>query len=184
MSSNKAPLTGREITFGEDEIIVSKTDLRGIITYANDVFERVSGYTEGDLIGKPHNLIRHPEMPACVFRLLWDTLKQEKEIFAYVLNRALNGDEYWVFAHVTPSFDLEGNVVGYHSNRRVPYPDALEKVKALYTQLLTIEKRERDRAAGIAASTAFLQKQLEAAGVDYSEFVFSLSEHTCLGAVA
>lgn len=184
MNPSKATLTGHEITFGEDEIIVSKTDLRGIITYANDVFQRVSGYNEVELIGKPHNLIRHPEMPACVFRLLWDTLKQEKEIFAYVLNRARNGDEYWVFAHVTPSFDLGGRVVGYHSNRRVPYPDALEKVKTLYAELLRIEKRERDRAAGITACMEHLQGQLAAAGMDYSEFVFSLSEHTSLGAVA
>ena len=96
--------TGREISFGEDEIIVSKTDTRGVITYSNTVFQRVSGYTEEELQGKPHSIIRHPDMPRCVFRLLWDTVQSGHELFAYVLNLAKNGDGYWVFAHITPSF--------------------------------------------------------------------------------
>ncbi|MBL4885738.1 MAG: PAS domain S-box protein [Planctomycetaceae bacterium] len=74
-------LTGIEQTFKEDEIIVSKTDLKGIITYANPVFLRVAGYSEREVLGRPHNLIRHPAMPRCVFKLLWDTLEQGEEIF-------------------------------------------------------------------------------------------------------
>ncbi|MCC6232376.1 MAG: PAS domain-containing protein [Verrucomicrobiales bacterium] len=181
MAQPRIQPTGEEVGFQEDEIIVSKTDLRGVITYANDVFERVSGYEEAELLGQPHNLIRHPDMPACVFKLLWDTLKNGQEIFAYVVNLARDGRSYWVFAHVTPSYDLEGNPVGYHSNRRVPYPDALPKVKALYAQLLAIEKRAGDRQAGMAAATEHLLGLLKGAGMDYSEFVFSLSEHTRLG---
>ncbi|HNC99998.1 MAG TPA: PAS domain S-box protein, partial [Myxococcota bacterium] len=75
MAHTRIQPTGREVTFADGEIIVSKTDLRGIIRYANDVFQRVSGFSESELLGQPHNLIRHPEMPSCVFRLLWDTLK-------------------------------------------------------------------------------------------------------------
>jgi PAS domain S-box-containing protein len=176
--------TGRTVTFDEDEIIVSKTDLRGIITYANDVFVRVSGYAESELLGAPHNILRHPEMPACVFRLLWDTLEQRKEIFAYVNNMAKNGDSYWVFAHVTPSFDGRGRVVGYHSNRRVPYADALEKVKPLYAALLAEEKRHASRQDGIQATLRMVEDVLKGAGMTYSEFVFSLSKHTRLGAAA
>ncbi len=114
--------TGIERHFGEDEIIVSKTDLQGKITYANDVFIRVSGYSEEELIGAPHSLIRHPDMPRAVFKLLWDTLAAGEEIFAYVNNLAASGDNYWVFAHVTPSLGADGKVIGYHSNRRVPEP--------------------------------------------------------------
>ena len=112
--------TGVERTFGEDEIIVSKTDAKGIIRYANGVFLRVSGYEEADVLGQPHNIIRHPEMPRCIFRLLWDTIASGEEIFAYVLNLAADGAHYWVFAHVTPSFGPRGEIIGYHSNRRLP----------------------------------------------------------------
>jgi PAS domain S-box-containing protein len=180
----KTQPNGREAYFGEEEIIVSKTDLKGIITYANDVFVRVSGFTEKELLGKPHNIIRHPEMPMCVFQLLWDTLKTRKEIFAYVLNMSKDGSHYWVFAHVTPSYDMQGNHIGYHSNRRVPYPDALPAVKGLYKQLCEIERRRANKKEAIAASTEALEKVLQQAGKSYGEFVFGLSKFTCLGAAA
>ncbi len=182
MSLSHPTPTGREIVFGDDEIIVSKTDLRGIITYTNDVFIRVSGYTEQELLGQPHNLIRHPEMPRCVFKLLWDTIQGGKEIFAYVLNLNKRGEGYWVFAHVTPSYDLHGRTVGYHSNRRMPYPDAMPKVRALYTTLLNEEKRHANPKEAAAAGLALVQAQLAAAGVDYSQYVFSLSNQTSLTA--
>ncbi len=182
MAREYRELTGREVRFGEDEIIVSKTDLRGVITYANDVFQRVSGYTEAELLGAPHNLIRHPHMPRCVFKLLWDTLEAGEEIFAYVLNLAKSGDHYWVFAHVTPSFDLAGKCVGYHSNRRVPHADALEKIKPLYAELLRVEKAASDPAAGMRASFQAVVDHLTSVRMDYSEFVFGLSNKTQLAA--
>jgi len=175
-------LTGKQAHFAEDEIIVSKTDLRGIITYANDVFLRVAGYTEEEILGKPHNIIRHPRMPRCVFKLLWETIQGGEEIFAYVLNRAKNGDEYWVFAHVTPSYDSNGKMVGYHSNRRVPYPDALAKVEGMYRELLAEEARYSDPRAGVEAGYNKLVELLKANNVDYSQFVFSLSASTNLDA--
>jgi len=173
-------LTGREITFGEHEIIVSKTDERGIITYANTVFQRVAGYTEAELIGQPHNLIRHPAMPMAVFKLLWDTIKAGNEIFAYVLNQAKNGDEYWVFAHVTPSYDLRGNRVGYHSNRRFPHRDAISKVTQLYSKMVAEEKKYQKSTEAMEASTRILMNELQKAGQDYDEFVFNLSKYTSL----
>ena len=112
--------TGTERTFSPGELIVTKTDPRGVITYANDVFLRMSALTEAEAVGQPHSLIRHPDMPRAVFKLLWDTLQERREIFAYVVNLAADGAHYWVFAHVTPSYDETGRVVGYHSNRRVP----------------------------------------------------------------
>lgn len=176
--------TGREVFFEEDEIIVSKTDTRGIITYANEVFVRVSGFSESELLGSPHNMIRHPDMPAAVFKLLWDTLKNGQEIFAYVVNLSKCGGHYWVFAHVTPSFDPAGRIIGYHSNRRVPYPDALEKVKPLYAEMRALEREAGNPQAGMEASTRILLRELETAGTDYSEFVFGLSESTKTGAAA
>lgn len=166
--------TGVERFFGDEEIIVSKTDLKGIITYANQVFLRVSGYEEEQLLGRPHNIIRHPDMPRCVFKLLWDTLARREEVFAYVVNLAHNGDHYWVFAHVTPSIDRRGDVVGYHSSRRVPQRDAVAKARALYAALLEEERRHGDRRAGMAAGEQLLTRQLAQAGMPYEEFVFTL----------
>lgn len=174
--------TGREISFGEDEIIVSKTDTRGVITYSNTVFQRVSGYTEEELQGKPHSVIRHPDMPRCVFRLLWDTVQSGHELFAYVLNLAKSGDGYWVFAHITPSFGPDGKIIGYHSNRRVPARDALEKVRALYGRMLSEEKKHGDKESQIKAGEAVLASLLSEAGMSYGEFVFGLSRATRLEA--
>jgi PAS domain S-box-containing protein len=176
--------SGKELHFGQEEIIVSKTDPRGVITYANDVFCRISGYSESEILGQPHNFIRHPDMPACVFNLLWDTVRSGQEIFAYVVNLAKCGGHYWVFAHVTPSFDPSGNIVGYHSNRRVPYPDALPKVRTLYQRLRAEEHRHSDRRHAIEASTEILADTLNISGLSYAQFVFNLSRSTTLGAVA
>ena len=86
MKQDNLSLTGVERHFDEHEIIVSKTDLKGRITYANDTFLRVAGYRERDILGQPHSIIRHPDMPRCVFALLWQTIEAGREIFAYVIN--------------------------------------------------------------------------------------------------
>lgn len=166
---------GRELHFGKDEIIVSKTDLKGRITYANRVFMRLAGYEEKYLINAPHSLIRHPAMPRCVFKLLWDTLEAKKEIFAYVVNKAKNGDYYWVFAHVTPSFDGFGNVNGYHSNRRVPDRRVLDgTIIPLYRQLLAEEEKFANRKDGMNSAFNSLLALLKEKGVGYDELIFSL----------
>lgn len=172
--------TGKEVTFAEHEIIVSKTDPRGVITYANDVFLRVAGYSEAEVLGQPHNFIRHPDMPRCVFALLWENVKAGKEIFAYVVNMARNGDHYWVFAHVTPSFDAEGRQIGYHSNRRSMYADALPKVRDLYARLCQEERKHPEPGKAVEAGRRLLMATLEARKMDYAEFVFSLSSQTQL----
>ena len=148
--------TGRERFFEDDEIIVSKTDLQGAITYANEVFIRVSGYSEEELIGAPHSLIRHPEMPRCVFQFLWDTIRARREIFAYVVNLARTGEHYWVLAHVTPSLGPTGEIVGYHSNRRVPSRQAVDQVRPIYAALCAEEARHERKSDQIAASTQLL----------------------------
>ncbi len=166
--------TGRERFFDEDEIIVSKTDLKGIITYANRTFIRIAGYSEEELLGKPHNLIRHPDMPRCVFKLLWDTLQAGDEIFAYVINLCKNGDHYWVFAHVTPSFDEHGSISGYHSSRRVPDRRCVERASEIYALLKRKEDSYSDWRDGMRAATDLLVEHLGGLGVQYDQFVLTL----------
>ena len=173
-ASSTAP-SGVERTFGADEIIVTKTDLRGVITYANDVFLRVSAYPEPDMLGKPHNMIRHPDMPRCVFKLLWDRIRSGQEIFAYVVNLAGDGAHYWVFAHVTPSLDAAGSVVGYHSSRRVPDRAAVDEVRALYAVLVAEERRHGRATDAVEASYALLERTLAERGLTYDEWIWSLA---------
>lgn len=164
--------TGVERTFGADELIVSKTDLKGTITYANRVFCRVSGYTEAQLLGRPHSILRHPDMPRAVFKLLWDELGAGREVFAYVLNLAADGAHYWVLAHVTPTI-RGGRTIGYHSNRRRPDRRAVAQATALYAALLAEERTAPDRRAGLARSWALLEETLAQKRTTYPELVWS-----------
>ena len=166
--------TGVEKTFHPDQIIVSKTDRQGRLTYVNDLFVEISGYPEAELIGKPHNVIRHPDMPRSVFWLLWDRIAAGQEIFAYVVNLTKFGDHYWVFAHVTPSFDEAGNIVGFHSNRRAPDRKGVQSAQALYKVLLEEEQRYADRRKGMLSATELLQSMLADKQVEYDQFVFTL----------
>ena len=157
----------------EEDFIVSTTDLKGRITYGNRIFVEFSGYAEDELLGAQHNIIRHPDMPRGVFKLLWDTVQSGSECFAYVKNMAKDGSFYWVFANVTPLFDADGRIEGYFSVRRKPAPQALAVVGELYRQMLEEEKRAGARDA-IAASAALLQKTLSDKGMSYDEFILSI----------
>ena len=152
-----------------DDFIVSKTDLKGRITYANQIFMDMAEYTEEELLGQPHNIIRHPDMPKSVFKLLWDNIQQKEEVFAYVINRTKNGNDYWVFANVTASVDEKGNVIGYYSVRRKPNPEALKIIEGLYKQMLEAEKT-----GGIEAGTKLLTDTLKEQGTGYNEFIIAI----------
>lgn len=172
---NHLHLTGAERFFDPGEIIVSKTDVKGRITYANQTFLKIAGYREDEVLNQPHSIIRHPDMPRCVFKLLWDTLEAKKEIFAYVVNRSKNGDHYWVFAHVTPSYDSQGNITGYHSNRRVPRRDVVENtIIPLYKGLCIEEAKHANRKDGMNAGLNTVVNLLNKKGIGYDEFIFSL----------
>lgn len=166
--------TKHESFFDENEIIVSKTDPQGHITYANDIFLRVAGMTEEEALGSPHCIIRHPDMPRGVFKLLWDTVQDKREIFAFVKNMAKNGDYYWVFAHITPTFDANGKVIAYHSSRRKPTKAQIDKVEPLYASLLEIERNYKNPKEAAAASVAAVEALLKEKGLSYDEFVFTL----------
>lgn len=167
--------TGIERTFGADELIVSKTDLKGILTYVNGVFCRISAAHEDDLLGRPHSVIRHPDMPRAVFQLMWQTIASGQEIFVYVKNLALDGAHYWVFAHVTPSTQPGLGVTGYHSSRRSPDRRAVAAVEPLYRTLRDIETSHASSREGLAASTEALRATLDERGMTYDEFVWSVT---------
>ena len=168
-------LTGVEQYFDENELIVSKTDLKGRLTYCNDVFLRIAGYSEKECLGQPHSMIRHPDMPRSVFGLLWETIQDGREIFAYVMNRCKNGDHYWVNAHVTPSRNGSGTIVGYHSNRRVPDRDILEnRIMPLYKDLLAEERAQENRKAGLDAANRMIADLLRTSNKEYDEFIATL----------
>jgi PAS domain S-box-containing protein len=178
---NRQPTpTGRERQLREEDFIVSKTDTKGIIKYGNQVFIEYSGYSEKELLGANHNIIRHPDMPRCVFKLLWDTLSEKREVFAFVKNLSKDGSHYWVLANITPSFDASGKtVVGYFSVRRKPRPESVRAISAVYERLLAEERRieagsASRRKESIAASTALFHDILRQEGKSYDEYVLSL----------
>ena len=155
----------------ENDFIVSKTDLKGRITYTNKIFMDMAEYTEEELLGKPHNIIRHPDMPKAVFKLLWDVVTKGEEIFAFVINKTKNGNDYWVYANITPSLDKNGKTIAYYSVRRRPNPKALEIIKPLYAQMLQAE-----RSGGVSASTKILTDLLNEKGVGYNELIIAIQE--------
>ena len=153
----------------ENDFIVSKTDLKGRLTYVNKIFIEMGEYSEKELLGKPHSIVRHPDTPKAVFKLLWNMVQAGDEIFAFVVNKTKNGHEYWVYANVTPSLDANGRTVGYYSVRRKPSQAALDIIKPLYSQMVNAE-----RSGGVEAGTKILTDLLNEKGVDYNELIITL----------
>ena len=158
-----------ETVMKEDDFIVSKTDTKGRITYGNKIFIDFSGYKESELLGQPHSIVRHPDMPKAVFKLLWDQLQKKDEIFAYVKNLRKDGGFYWVVANVTVSLDAGGNTIGYYSVRRKPTKEALDIIVPLYEKLKQLES-----GGGLSASMDYLTNLLKEKGVSYEEFILSI----------
>ena len=150
---DNGPVTQREHPLSPGENLVSTTDLKGRIVYCNPAFVAASGFAREELEGQPHNLIRHPDMPAEAFRDLWDSIAAGEPWSAMVKNRRKNGDHYWVRANVTPLMN-GGEVLGYMSVRTVPERAEVEAAEALY------ERMRREAASGPAASIALHRGQL------------------------
>lgn len=176
----------QERPFLVEELFFSTTDTRGFIRAGNEVFVRVSGYSADELLGKPHNIIRHRDTPRIVFRLLWDTIQRNEPIVAYVKNRAKDGAHYWVLAAVRP---VPG---GYLSVRLKPTSPLFATVRGIYAELqqleAAIEERGGTRQEAMDASGARLTEILHAAGFDdYSSFMRTalatevLARRTALG---
>ncbi|MBW6488367.1 PAS domain-containing protein [Sulfurimonas sp.] len=155
----------------ENDFIVSKTDLTGKITYCNKIFMNMAEYSEDELLGKPHSIIRHPDMPKAVFKFLWDTIPTKQEVFAFVVNKTKNNNHYWVYTNVTASVDKNGKIIGYYSVRRKPNPKALEVIIPLYKEMIRVEKSE-----GVGASFKVLMDILQEKGIGYDELIISLQK--------
>lgn len=169
--------TQQEILMRDDAFIVTKTDTAGRITYANPIFIEFSGFSEAELLGKQHNIVRHPDMPRTVFQMLWSTVKSGDEFCGYVKNLSRDGSFYWVFATVTPSYATENagasEIIGYFSVRRRPDKTKLSIVQPLYRDMLAAENRA-DRRDAIAAGTEVLNTVLHSSGKTYHEFIHTL----------
>ena len=153
----------REVT--AIDMIVSKGDAEGNITYANPIFFKISGYTQGELLGQPHAILRHPDMPKVIFKYLWDNLEAGKDVTAYVKNLCKDGSYYWVLANVRVAKNPDGSFRNYVSTRKNITPAAKEKIGALYARLLEIEKNE-----GVEASEKALMDFLAENGASPDTF--------------
>ncbi|AOV17791.1 aerotaxis receptor Aer [Acidihalobacter aeolianus] len=165
--------TRHEVVLHADSFIVSKTDPRERITYANRVFMSISGYLEPELLDEPQSIVRHPDMPRGVFKQLWDTIRSGEECFAYVKNLCKNGDYYWVLANVTADRDPAGNITGYYSVRRKPDPRAVKTVIEVYREMCAIEASSTANQAP-TASLAYLNRIIAERGMVYETFILSL----------
>lgn len=173
LSKSDAPnhITQNAKIMSEDDFIVSKTDTKGYITYCNQIFIDMSGYTKEELIGANHNLIRHPDMPAVAFNLAWDLIKNGKEFFGFVKNLKKDGGYYWVFAYITADYDQKGNIVGYSSFRRKPPQKAIDAIIPVYELLVDAEKK-----GGIAQSGKLLEDFLTTNNTTYNDLVINLQK--------
>lgn len=129
----------REIVLDDYAFLVSETDEKGIINFANDDFCRIAGYDLEELIRKNHNIVRHQDMPKAAFKSLWDTVKQGKVWDGYVKNKCKNGDYYWVYATVFPFKTCDGSS-GYLSCRRKASREEIEAHEKLYKQMKLEER--------------------------------------------
>jgi len=168
---NKPIPKDEEVQLDPKRYIVSETDSTGKITYANDYFMEVSGYSQEELIGKPHSIVRHPDMPKVVFKLLWETIKQGKNINAVVKNLTKDGRYYWIFTEFEIRRDTDsGEIIGYHASRKTISKHVIEIIAELYTKLLEIEKNE-----SVEASEKYLISFLKEKG-DNIEFADIMEE--------
>jgi len=115
--------------------MITETDPDGIITYANRKFREMTGFTKSELIGAPHCLVRHPEMPAGLFKAMWKIISSKKVWRGYIKSLCKDGSYYWALVYIQPKLDQDGNIIGYASSRRDAYPEAIEEVMKQYARL-------------------------------------------------
>jgi len=147
------------------DIIVSKGNEAGDITYANPIFFKLAGYTQGELLDKPHAIIRHPDMPKVVFKVLWEHLKTGQDTHTFVKNLAKDGSFYWVYAHVRVALNPDGSFRNYVSTRKTMSMGARAVIEPLYKKLRTAEDE-----GGIEASQTLMEEFLAANGASMATF--------------
>ncbi len=157
----------KEVSWDKTQTIMSKTDKFGNIEYANETFIDVSGYEDYELMSHPHNIVRHPDMPKVIFKILWDNIRQGNEFNGIIKNLAKSGRYYWVITDFDYSRDDSGNIVNYFSRRKsVPSEIIVKYIEPLYKRLLQIEL-----ASGVEASEKYLIGFLEEKRVNYVDYI-------------
>ncbi len=159
-------IRNEEIILVESRTIVSKTDPKGIIEYTNDYFEEVCGYSKEELLGKAHNIIRHPDMPKIIFKVLWDELKKGNDVRVVVKNLAKDGRYYWVITNFFTVYDDKGNITGYYARRKAVPKHVKVIIEDLYQKLLIIENE-----AGMEVAEEYLKNYLNNYKTDLQGFV-------------
>lgn len=167
----KRPMaTNKEVKLDTKRYIVSKTDTKGIITYSNDYFSEISGYTQEELIGQPHSIVRHPDMPKVAFKLMWEVIEQNKNFIALVKNLTKDGSYYWVVTDFESKIDpITKQIIAYTAFRKAAPRKSIASIEPIYAKLLEIEKEE-----GMEASEDFLHAYLEQHNTTYNDFINKL----------
>lgn len=171
MNTEKIIPVNTEVHWDKELELVSKTDKAGTIRYANEAFVNVSGYEEYELVGQGHNIIRHPDMPKVIFKLLWSNLLKGKDFHAVVKNMAKNGRYYWVITRFEIFKNDKGEITGYMGRRKSVQPEVAERVEELYKKLVQIEE-----ASGIEAAEDYLTGYLEDLKKTYEEYLSDILE--------
>jgi PAS domain S-box-containing protein len=167
---NTAPrILDSEIKIDPAKTIMSKTNARGIIEFANEYFMEVSGYEEYELMGKPHNIIRHPDMPKVIFKELWNRLHKGENIYALVKNLAKDGRYYWVLTSFETKYDENGHITSHYARRKAAPSNAVYQIEKLYKTLQAIEKNQ-----SIEVAVKYFRGMLEEKGLDYDQFIFKI----------
>jgi PAS domain S-box-containing protein len=157
----------KEIKLNPKKYIVSKTDPKGTIEYGNDYFVEISGYSEAELIGQPHSIIRHPDMPKIAFKMMWDRIKQGKNFMAVVKNLTKDGSYYWVVTEFEPKVDpITNEIISYTAFRKAAPQKAIDTMIPIYKKLLEVEEQ-----GGMEASEKYLRGFLEDKHTTYDEFI-------------
>lgn len=170
METTQRHIIDEEVQWDKTKTIVSKTDIYGTILYANDVFSNTCEYSTIELVGEPHNIIRHPDMPKVAFKVLWDALKKGENFHAIVKNLTRTGRYYWIITDFTIDKDEEGKIVGYTARRKAVPNGVVKKIEPIYKTLLDIEKLKGEKASEMYFD-AYLKEEV---GKTYNEFVVDL----------
>ena len=151
-----------EIVLDPKRYLVSETDSEGVITYCNNYFKEIAGYSEAELLGQPHSIIRHPDMPKLVFKLLWERIQNGQNINAVIKNMAKDGRFYWVFTEFNIKKDADsGDIIGYMASRKAVSKHIVEIISKLYRNIHEIENRE-----GMEEALKYLNNFLKEKGDD------------------
>ncbi len=160
-----------ELKLSNDVLITSKTDLKGNVLYCNKSFLDYAEYNEDEVLFKSHNIIRHEDMPRSIFKILWEYIKDGKEVFAFVKNKTKYNNFYWVFANITPNYNQNNEIIGYYSVRRKANTKAIDTISELYYEALHIEKTQ-----GINESYKFVLNQAHNANISYNNLIINLQK--------